>query len=237
MKMNQDLGLSLVVGLVAVGVATVLSAAQRAVSFFCHRLGAAEVVAVVASVVTYVVLFGLILAAIFALRRRRATGRSARVADRGALRAALDELGVDWEADVDDLGTTHEAWTGKWYRRRGDRDDSVDLSTGRPAFARAVAAVVNAAPRLLLELDDQERQIAELEADPPAATVAPAAPWRHDTPPRGVRCLVTVRYPHTKRLRVASVSPDEDAVTWLSDGERLHDIVAWMPDPEVAADP
>lgn len=61
--------------------------------------------------------------------------------------------------------------------------------------------------------------------------------WRHDPPPRGVRCLVTWTGPDGRslpRVTVASVSPDHEDERWFSDGERLHHVVAWMPAPEAA---
>lgn len=63
--------------------------------------------------------------------------------------------------------------------------------------------------------------------------------WRRDTPPRGVRCLVTWRGRDGRslpRVRVASVSPDHEEERWFSEEERLHHVVAWMPLPRPASD-
>ncbi len=85
--------------------------------------------------------------------------------------------------------------------------------------------------RLLLD-----RLIAEPE-DPEI----PPPPWRRDAPPRGVRCLVTVRGVGGLRVTCAKVSPDHEDVCWFSDGVHLRgvylpdaDVVAWMPAPDPA---
>lgn len=67
----------------------------------------------------------------------------------GELNQALAELGTDWEADTDDPGTKDEMWTGKWHRRLNGDDCTADVSVEGPAFARAVATLVNAVPSLM----------------------------------------------------------------------------------------
>lgn len=57
--------------------------------------------------------------------------------------------------------------------------------------------------------------------------------WRRDEPPRHVRCLVTAPGAGgDPRVWVGSVSPDYDETLWLSNGERIHGVTAWMPAPE-----
>jgi len=71
-----------------------------------------------------------------------------------------------------------------------------------------------------------------------AARAAPQ--WRTNTPPRGVRCLVTAPHPkHDGALRVfvATLSPDYDGHCWFGDGVRIHGVIAWMPAPEPAVRP
>jgi hypothetical protein len=65
------------------------------------------------------------------------------------------------------------------------------------------------------------------------------AVWRRDAPPRGVRCLVTWTGSDGRarpRVNVASVSLDYDEERWFSDGEPLHNVIAWMLAPEAAED-
>lgn len=81
-------------------------------------------------------------------RERRCTYGS-----HGCLVAALELLGTAWEPDLDDPRTELEAWTGKWTTTGGDgRERVVDVSTGGPRLARAIATVVDAAPPLLRAL-------------------------------------------------------------------------------------
>jgi hypothetical protein len=68
---------------------------------------------------------------------------------------------------------------------------------------------------------------------------ASAVVWRRDAPPRGVRCLVTWTGSDGRarpRVNVASVSLDYDEERWFSDGEPLHNVIAWMLAPEAAED-
>lgn len=57
----------------------------------------------------------------------------------------------------------------------------------------------------------------------------PIPQWRTNTPPRGVRCLVTAPHPkHDGALRVfvATLSPDYDGHCWFGDGTRIHGVIA-----------
>lgn len=79
----------------------------------------------------------------------------------GCLVAALELLGTAWEPDLDDPRTELEAWTGKWTTTGGDgRERVVDVSTGGPRLARAIATVVDAAPPLLRALGQTHRLLA-----------------------------------------------------------------------------
>jgi len=69
--------------------------------------------------------------------------------------------------------------------------------------------------------------------------LAVAVGWRRDAPPRGVRCLVTWTGSEDSarpRVNVASVSPDHDEERWFSNGQPLHNVIAWMLAPEPAED-
>lgn len=75
-------------------------------------------------------------------------------------------LGTDWKPDIDDPGTSHEVWTGKWGRTIGGETNVVpaDIAIESADFARRVAVLVNSAPLILAELDARNDRIAQLEA-------------------------------------------------------------------------